>query len=57
MGNSKYKTIQLPTDLVELIDEIVAKHKFAYRSRAEFVVEAIRRKIEEIPKKEVAATV
>ncbi len=48
MSDKKYTTIQIPTELAHVIDEIIGKHKFSYRSRAEFTVEAIRKRIEDI---------
>ena len=51
MSNKKYTTIQIPTELAHVIDELIGKHKFSYRSRAEFVVEAIRKRIEDIQNK------
>ena len=44
MGDTMYKTIRLPTKLIDQVDEIVKSSD--YSSRAEFVKDAIRRLIE-----------
>ena len=38
----KYTNIALPSDLVEQIDRIIKKGGFGYKSRGEFVKEAVR---------------
>jgi len=43
-----WKTIQLPEDLLSVVDEIVGRPKLGYTSRSEFVKEAVRLRIEEI---------
>lgn len=45
--SNKYKSVQLPTSLTNLVDEVVAKHSFGYRTRAEFINEATRLHLEE----------
>ncbi len=50
----RYRTVKLPEELVNEIERIIKKHKrYGYRSIAEFVAEAIRRRIEEIEKEEL----
>ena len=44
MSNQKYVTVRLPKELVNEIDEIVGTR--GYKSRAEFVKEAIRKKLD-----------
>lgn len=44
----KYLKISLPEDLVKVIDEVRKKSNLAYRSRAEFIVEAIREKLQSL---------
>ncbi len=40
-----YVNVSIPSDLVYSLDEIWKKSKKAYRSRAEFVIEAVREKM------------
>lgn len=41
-----YVNVSIPSELVYLVDKIWNKSKKGYRSRAEFVLEAIREKID-----------
>lgn len=43
-----YATIKIPEELAELIDKVIESRRFGYRSRAEFVAEAIREKLREL---------
>jgi len=43
---SSYVTIRLPKELVDIIDDIVENDPRGYKSRAEFVKEAIRELLE-----------
>jgi metal-responsive CopG/Arc/MetJ family transcriptional regulator len=43
-----WKTVQLPKDLLNIVDEIVKQAELGYTSRNEFVKEAVRLRIEEI---------
>jgi len=47
-GRGKYAYIAIPEDLAKIIDAIVENAKYGYRSRAEFVTDAIRRRLEEL---------
>ena len=38
----KYTNVALPNDLIEQIDEIIKKSGMGYKSRGEFVKEAVR---------------
>jgi metal-responsive CopG/Arc/MetJ family transcriptional regulator len=42
----KYTNVGIPEELAKEIDALIKKLKLGFRSRAEFVVEAIRQKIE-----------
>lgn len=42
----KYTNVAIPIELAEYIDNFVKKNKLGFRSRAEFVMEAIRNKLE-----------
>lgn len=45
--DSEYNTLKIPTELAESIDEIILIRKdLGYKSRAEFVKEAIRKHLE-----------
>ena len=41
-----YVNVSVPSELIELIDKTWKSSKKGYRSRAEFVLEAIREKVE-----------
>ena len=42
---SRYVNVSIPEDLAKQIDEYVKKSKLGYRSRAEVLVEAVRKLI------------
>lgn len=42
MGDTMYRTIRIPEQLVEEIDTVIETSNLAYRTRAEFINEAIR---------------
>ena len=46
--NSKrrWKTIQLPEELLQRVDDVVAAQELGYTSRAEFIKEAVRLRVE-----------
>lgn len=44
----KYRYVSIPTELIEQVEKIVEFKKFGYRSIAEFVVDATRRRLENI---------
>ena len=48
LKKTKYMPVAIPQELVEIIDSVVKSGKYGYRSRNEFVVEAIRRRLEEL---------
>jgi len=48
MPRKGYKGIAIPEELVEYIDEVIKSGKFGYRSRSEFVIDAVRRRLEEL---------
>ena len=45
MVESKYSQVSLPRALIEQVDREISKSQNGYRSRAEFVVEALREKL------------
>jgi len=49
-GRSKrgYAKVNIPKQLAELIDEVIKDGKYGYRSRDEFVTDAVRRRLEEL---------
>jgi len=53
MPRKGYKSISIPEDLVKEIERIINKHRrLGYRTVAEFITDAIRRRIEELEKEE-----
>ena len=40
-------TIALPKEIVERIDKVIESRKFGFRSRADFVLEAVKMKLKE----------
>ena len=46
--DDKYRTIRLPKELVEEIEELIKDKTLGYTSKADFVKDAVRRRIEEI---------
>ena len=46
MGSSDYATIRLPRSLVDPVDDLVRSGLLGFRTRAEFVADAIRRRLE-----------
>jgi len=44
----KYRVVSIPSELIKQVEKIVDFKQFGYRSIAEFVVDATRRRIEEI---------
>ena len=42
----RWKTIQLPEELLHRVDDLVATAELGYTSRAEFVKEAVRLRVE-----------
>ena len=47
---SKYKNIALPDELIERIDSIIKRSKMGYKTRGEFVKEAVRSRLKELAK-------
>ncbi len=47
---SKYKNIALPSDLIERIDAVIKNSKMGYKTRGEFVKEAVRALLKELAK-------
>lgn len=43
-----YVTIKIRKELAEVIDEVIRDGKYGYRSRAEFVAEAVRDKLRQL---------
>ena len=47
---TKYTNIGLPEDLIQKIDEVIKKGHFGYKTRGEFVKEAVRDSLKELAK-------
>ena len=46
-----YRTVKLPNNLIESIKKIIQEHEdLGYRSHSEFIIDATRRRLEEIKK-------
>lgn len=45
MSNEDYTTIKLPNEIIERIKKIVSSNKFGFKSRSEFIKEAIRQEL------------
>ena len=45
---TRYRTLKLPETLMSLVDTLVTARTLGYRSAAEFVAEAVRRRLEEL---------
>jgi len=43
----KWVTIALPEEIVEKIDEVVKSQKYGFRSRGDFVLEAVKLRLRE----------
>ena len=52
MGKTEYVNVKIPTQLAAEIDSLVQEKHMGYRSRAEFVSEAIRRWLLDLSKYE-----
>ena len=46
----KWKTVQLPEDLIKSVDDLISTEGFGYTSRSEFIKESVRLRIEDIKK-------
>lgn len=50
-----YDTIKMPHELILRIEKLVSSSEMGYRNRSEFIIEAVREKIQQIAKMEVQA--
>lgn len=51
----QYRVIKIPEDLVLKIEKTMETSGLGYRTVSEFVIEAVRRRVEELQAKEVEA--
>ena len=49
MAEDNYVGVRLPRELIDDVDRLIKKKVLGFRSRAEFIADAIRRRLEEIP--------
>jgi len=56
MVDPNYLNVRLPKQLIAQVDRIVDRKALGFRSRAEFIADAIRRRLEEILEFERIAT-
>lgn len=47
-GRNGYARVSIPIELIKYIDMIIKSKKYGYRSRAEFICEAIRIRLREL---------
>lgn len=50
-----YDTIKMPHELILRIEKLVSSSEMGYRNRSEFIIEAVREKIQQIAMMEVQA--
>ncbi len=55
VANEDYVGVRLPKELIAEVDRLVNRKALGFRSRAEFIADAIRRRLEEIVALERAA--
>jgi len=48
MADEDYLSVRLPRELMTEVDRLVDRRAFGFRSRAEFIADAIRRRLEQI---------
>ena len=48
MADKDYLSVRLPRELMTEVDRLVDRRAFGFRSRAEFIADAIRRRLEQI---------
>lgn len=47
-GPTQYKSINIPEELMDSVDRVLEEKKeLGYRSRSEFIIDAVRRRVEE----------
>jgi len=51
-----YVSISIPEELIERVRQVMVKKRLGYRTVSEFVIEAVRRRIEELEKQEVVSS-
>ena len=49
MADDNYVGVRLPRELIDDVDHLIEKRVMGFRSRAEFIADAIRRRLEQIP--------
>ncbi len=55
VANEDYVGVRLPKELIAEVDRLVNRRALGFRSRAEFIADAIRRRLEDIVRIEKAA--
>lgn len=48
MADDNYVGVRLPKELIDDVDRLVDRKAMGFRSRAEFIADAIRRRLEQI---------
>lgn len=55
MADVDYLSVRLPKELIAEVDRLVDRRVLGFRSRAEFIADSIRRRLEQIPAMEKAS--
>lgn len=48
----QYRGVQIPESLAQKVDRFVKEEAYGYRTFAEFVIDAVRRRVEELEREE-----
>jgi metal-responsive CopG/Arc/MetJ family transcriptional regulator len=48
MPRKGWVNVAIPEDLAKIIDEVIEVKKYGYRSRQDFVIDAVRRRLEHL---------
>jgi Arc/MetJ-type ribon-helix-helix transcriptional regulator len=47
-SSHKYTTIRIPKELLDEVDQIIRLRKRGYRNKSEFIIEALRKRVDEL---------
>ena len=48
MAQDKYRSVRLPEELIEQVEDVIKSGKYGYKSIAEFIKSAVREELKEI---------
>lgn len=49
----QYRSVSIPSELIEKARKLIIEQRLGYRSVSEFIIDALRRRIEELERNEV----